>query len=95
MPQAVKIEAVCNIKESDLYISREYSWTQKLRGLWRSEEGKRGKGLFGGIESHEWLVTVFQIYLKSKGSFQCDTGKITLTLEISLIFGTLALIFYY
>lgn len=52
----------------------------------RREVGKRGKRLLGGIESHEGLVTVFQIYLKFKGSFQCDTVKIALTLEISLIF---------
>lgn len=55
----------------------------------RREVGKRDKRLFGGIKSHEGLVTVFQIYLKSKDSFQSDTGKRALTLEISLIFVTL------
>lgn len=47
--------------------------------------GKRGKRLFGGIESCEGLVTVFQIYLKSKGSFQCATGKINLTLNLTYL----------
>lgn len=32
MPQAVKIEAACSIKESELHISRGILWTQKLKG---------------------------------------------------------------